>query len=78
MKIEIKEVFEKTTFRNKIIGYRADFIELSGSPACGTGKTKEDAIATLFIRNINNIQKLNLNVLEINNILYEDYIKNDR
>jgi hypothetical protein len=59
-------------------GFRADFIELSGSPKVGTGKTSEEAIATLFIRNMCNMEKLDLNYLEINNKPYEDYIKFDR
>jgi hypothetical protein len=78
MKIHIEEQYEKTIIGKKIIGYRADFIELSGSPLVGTGKTKEEAIATLFLRNIQNLGKLDLNILEINGVLYEDYIKNNR
>jgi len=33
--------------------YRADFIELTGSPSCGDGKTPEMAIASLFVRHLN-------------------------
>ena len=58
-------------------GYRADFTELCGSPFIGTGKTEGFAVATLFIRNMNKISQLDLEYLEINNELYEDYIKRD-
>ena len=59
-------------------GYYADFIELTGSPAVGTGKTKEDAMATLFIRNIDKLPLLDTTYLEINGTPYEDYIKFNR
>lgn len=72
MKIKINEVFRKTFFNKEVIGYRADFTELPGSPTVGTGKTKEDAVATLFIRNLEHLNKLDLSVLEINGTLYED------
>lgn len=63
MKIKIEK--SKIGFR-KII-YRADFIELPGSPIVGTGKTEADAVATLFIRNRENFDRLNWDYLEINN-----------
>ena len=59
-------------------GFRADFIELVGSPSVGTGKTKEDAISTLFIRNYKQLDKLDMEYLEINGKPYEDCIINDR
>ena len=59
-------------------GFRADFTELSGSPLCGTGKTEGAAVATLFIRNIDKLPRLDMNYLEINNEPYEDIYKNDR
>lgn len=74
MKIKI----DKVKFAFKTIGYRADFIELSGSPVIGTGKTIEEAVATLFIRNVKNLSELDLNSLEINDKPYEDYLKFDR
>ena len=52
-------------------GYRSDFIELPGSPACGDGKTKEMAVACLFARNIDNLSKLDKNYLEINEEMYK-------
>lgn len=63
MKIEIEE------FKN---GFKADFIELSGSPQCGTGKTKEEAVATLFIRQAKNLGRLNMDYLEINGVPFTD------
>lgn len=53
-------------------GYKADFIELCGSPICGTGKTKEEAVASLFIRQYKNLEKLNMDYLEINNKPFKD------
>lgn len=38
--------------------YRADFTELCGSPYVGEGKTKHEAIACLFIRNREHVDKL--------------------
>jgi hypothetical protein len=80
MKIKIDKVKVKSDLlsKTKIVGYRADFIELPGSPRVGTGKTIEEAIATLFIRNLKNLDRLDMNYLEINDKPYEDYIKNDR
>lgn len=59
-------------------GFRADFIELTGSPTVGTGKTEAAAVATLFIRNFDNLSKLEMDYLEINGVPYEDYLKNER
>jgi len=59
-------------------GFRADFIELSGSPSVGTGKDIVGAIATLFIRNYKNLDQLDMEYLEIDGKPYEDYIVNDR
>ena len=59
-------------------GFRADFIELSGSPTVGTGKDIASAIATLFIRNYKYLDQLDMTYLEIDGKLYEDYIINDR
>lgn len=70
MKIKLDVVKNK----DKIIGYRADFTELPGTPKVGTGVTKEDTIASLFIRNYSNLSKLDMYTLEINNIPYKDYI----
>lgn len=58
-------------------GFRADFTELPGSPLVGTGKTEGAAVATLFIRNIDKLSRLDIGYLEINGIPYEDYIKRD-
>jgi len=74
MKIKIDEVI----LDDKIVGYRADFIELPGSPAVGTGVTIEESVSTLFIRNLERLKYLDASVLEINDKPYEDYIKNDR
>lgn len=30
------------------VGWRADMVEMSGSPPCGVGKKKEEAVANLF------------------------------
>ena len=38
----------KLTRRTK--GWEADFVELSGSPSVGTGKTQAEAISCLFYR----------------------------
>lgn len=73
MEIKIDKV--KSGFRT--IGFRADFAELCGSPSIGTGKTIEEAVATLFIRNIKNLSQFDLSYLKINDKLYEDYIKFD-
>ena len=78
MKIEITEQYAPTLFGKEVIGYRADFVELVGSPKVGTGKTKEDAVATLFIRNIDNLKRLDMSILEVNGKLFEDYIKSNR
>ncbi len=62
-------------------GFRADFIELPGSPLVGTGKTEGAAVATLFIRNMKERHLpalLDIDYLEINGEPYEDYIKNNR
>lgn len=69
MEIKITKVKQN----KKVIGFNADFIELPGSPAIGTGKTKEEAVATLFIRNLNSLNSLNMATLKINDKLYEDY-----
>lgn len=58
-------------------GYRADFTELPGSPLIGTGKTEGAAVATLFIRNFEKLEILDIKYLEINGEPYEDYIKRD-
>lgn len=79
MKIKIDKVETKPNFfgETELIGYRADFIELSGSPTVGTGKTEGAAVATLFIRNYDKLQRLNMDYLEINGEPYEDYFKRD-
>lgn len=59
-------------------GFRADFIELSGSPIIGTGKTEGEAVATLFIRNLNKLSQLDMNYLEVNNVPFEDIYKTGR
>lgn len=58
-------------------GYRADFTELPGSPTVGSGKTEGAAVATLFIRNFDKLEDLDMKYLEINGKPYEDYIKRD-
>lgn len=58
-------------------GFKADFSELPGSPRCGTGKTKEEAVATLFMRQLANLGNLDINRLEINGKPYEDIYKPD-
>ena len=74
MKIKIDKIKKEL----RTIGYRADFIELSGSPFVGTGSSIAEAVATLFIRNIDNLKNLNNNTLFINDKPYKDYIKNNR
>lgn len=59
-------------------GYRADFIELPGSPIVGDGKTPEMAVACLFCRNVDNLKRLDINYLEINGKEYKSIYKNDR
>lgn len=59
-------------------GYRADFTELPGSPLIGDGKTEADAIATLFIRNREKLDRLDWNYLEINGKPYLSIYQNDR
>ena len=46
-------------------GYRADFIELPGSPTVGQGKTKEEAVVSLFIRQKDNLDRLSFEKFEI-------------
>lgn len=58
-------------------GFRADFIELR-SPIVGDGRTEADAIATLFIRNKENLDRLDWNYLEINGKPYLSIYQNDR
>lgn len=67
----------KITITKEGKGYKADFSELSGSPRCGTGKTKEEAVATLFIRQYFNLGILDMTYLEINGKPYEDIYKLD-
>lgn len=50
--------------------YRADFIELCGFPYIGDGKTEAMAVASLFLRNIDNIKRLKY--LDKNSKLSED------
>lgn len=59
-------------------GFRADFTELPGSPIVGTGKTEGEAVATLFIRNLDKLSQLDMTYLEVNNVPYEDYMKGGR
>ena len=59
-------------------GFRADFIELPGSPLVGDGPTEAEAIATLFIRNKDNFHYLDFNYLEVNGKPYLSIYKNDR
>lgn len=51
--------------------FRADFVELPGSPSIGNGETEAFAVATLFIRNLENLKRLNLDYLEINGKPYQ-------
>jgi hypothetical protein len=46
-------------------GYKADFIELCGSPLIGTGKTKEESVANLFIVNQDRFNELDFNSVQI-------------
>jgi hypothetical protein len=59
-------------------GFRADFIDLPGSPFVGDGPTEAEAIATLFIRNKEGFCYLDFDYLEINGKPYESIYKNDR
>ncbi len=59
-------------------GFRADFIELPGSPLIGDGATEAEAVATLFIRNIEKIDRLDFNYLEVNGKPYESLYKGGR
>lgn len=59
-------------------GFRADFTELPGSPLIGDGETEADAVAVLFIRNMDKLHYLNFNYLEVNGKPYESIYKNDR
>ena len=68
----------KITIEKSGKGYRADFIELSGSPYIGDGLTKEMAVACLFIRNKDRINELDTNYLEINGEMYKSQYKDDR
>lgn len=49
MIIEIEKVNEDT--------YKADIKNLPGTPFVGIGKTPEDAVALVFIENIQNLRK---------------------
>ena len=53
MHIEIEKINENT--------YRADILELPGSPSVGQGKSPEEATANVFITNIWSISKFMLN-----------------
>ena len=68
----------KIQIEKSLNGFRADFIELPGSPRVGDGETEADAIATLFIRNQENFKHLDFNYLEINGKPYESIYKRDR
>jgi len=59
-------------------GFRADFVELPGTPLIGDGPTEAEAIATLFIRNRNGLHYLNFDYLEVNGKPYESIYKNTR
>lgn len=59
-------------------GFRADFIELSGSPLIGDGSTEAEAIAILFMRNMDNMEYLDFCYLEVNGKPYESIYKNNR
>jgi hypothetical protein len=50
----------------------ADFTELPGSPYVGTGFTEAEAVATLFIRNMEKLPYMNTSVLSVNGELYMD------
>ena len=78
MKIKIDVITKKGFLGKEIIGYRADFTELTGSPMVGTGKTEGAAVATLFMRNRENLEKMDWDYLEIDSKPYEDYIKYER
>lgn len=80
MKITITPQYSSSLnlFGDNIIGYRADFTELSGSPFVGTGLTKEAAVATLFIRNKDKLHLLDMNYLEIDGVPYKDYYSYER
>lgn len=55
--------------------WTADFIEFSGMPFIGTGKTEAMAISCLFIRNIEKLNKFEEdNYLEINDKKWEEGI----
>lgn len=73
MKIKLEETSK---------GWRADCLDLPGSPPCGDGLTKEMAIAALFFQIAHEPQwmrflKLN-EPLMINDEVYESPWKNDR
>lgn len=53
----------------------ADFADLSGSPPIGTGWTKQEAVATLFIRNYDRLQKISTLQLKMGGRLYSDPIR---
>lgn len=59
-------------------GFRADFVELPGSPCIGDGPTEAEAIATLFIRNREKLGRLDWNYLEVNSKPYLSIYQNDR
>lgn len=69
MKIKVEKVKD---------GFRADFTELPGSPLIGDGETEANAIATLFIRNMDNLHYLDFKYLEVNGKPYESIYKNNR
>jgi hypothetical protein len=60
--------------------WRADFIELGGSPDVGQGRTEAEAVACLFIRQKDKISLLLAkdNLLYINNKLWESGSTIDR
>jgi hypothetical protein len=45
----VKIQIEKYRTRETGVMYRADCLDLPGSPPCGDGKTKEIAMANLFL-----------------------------
>ena len=59
-----------TKIRNK--SWISDFIELPGSPSIGSGRTEVEAVIALFIRNKDNLKKLNCEIVELNGKLWRE------
>lgn len=63
------EVTEEQSGGRKV--FFADCKDLPGSPPCGTGYTEAEAVATLFIRNMETFRRVDMSILKVNGKLYQ-------